>query len=57
VIVLRFFEDRSQAETVETLDCSIGTIKSRTSRALARLRTLPRNWPSLSTMLSLVGGC
>jgi RNA polymerase sigma-70 factor (sigma-E family) len=40
VVVLRYFEDRSEAETAEILDCRIGTVKSHTFRALARLREL-----------------
>lgn len=41
VVVLRFFEDRTEAETAELLDCSVGTVKSQCARALARLRTSP----------------
>ena len=38
VLVLRFFEDLTEAQTAQTLGCSIGTVKSTCSRALARLR-------------------
>src|SRR5262249_21950904 len=38
VIVLRYFEDLTEAQTAEVLDCSIGTVKSQASRALAALR-------------------
>lgn len=38
VIVLRYFEDLSEAETSEILGCSVGTVKSQTHDALARLR-------------------
>ena len=38
VLVLRFFEDLTEVETAATLGCSLGTVKSRASRALARMR-------------------
>ncbi len=38
VIVYRYFLDLSEAETADLLGCARGTVKSRLSRALGRLR-------------------
>jgi RNA polymerase sigma-70 factor (sigma-E family) len=37
-VVLRFYEDLSEAQTAEILGCSVGTVKSHTSRAISSLR-------------------
>ncbi len=38
VLVLRFYEDLTESEIARILGCSIGTVKSNSSRALAKLR-------------------
>ena len=40
VVVLRFFDDLTEAQAAEVLGVTIGTIKSQTARALARLRAV-----------------
>jgi len=41
VLVLRYFEDLSEAQVADLMGCSVGTVKSTTSRALERLRGDP----------------
>ncbi len=40
VLVLRYYEDLSESQAAELLNVSIGTVRSQTRYALARLRTL-----------------
>lgn len=40
VLVARYLEDLSEQQTAELLDCSVGTVRSQTHRALARLRQI-----------------
>jgi RNA polymerase sigma-70 factor (sigma-E family) len=44
VLVLRYWEQLTQAETAELLGCSEGTVKSTASRGLSRLRELTAPW-------------
>jgi RNA polymerase sigma-70 factor (sigma-E family) len=44
VIALRYYEDLSEADIARTLGCSVGTVKSQASKAMAKLRELvPRD--------------
>ena len=41
VVVLRYFDDLTEAETAEALGCTVGTVKTHSSRAMAHLRGVP----------------
>ena len=38
VVVLRYYEDLTEAETAQLLHCSVGTVKSQCAKALTKLR-------------------
>jgi RNA polymerase sigma-70 factor (sigma-E family) len=40
VLYLRFYEDLSEKQTAELMNCSVGTVKSQTNYALRRMREL-----------------
>jgi RNA polymerase sigma-70 factor (sigma-E family) len=40
VVVLRYYADRTEAQTAHALGCSVGTVKSQHAKAVAALRNL-----------------
>lgn len=48
VLVLRYYLDLSEAQTAAAMDCSTGTVKSQTSKALGKLRMDPALQPEPS---------
>jgi RNA polymerase sigma-70 factor (sigma-E family) len=48
VIVLRYYEDLSEAETARVLGISVGTVKSQASRAIAAMRSRVQENPKIS---------
>lgn len=45
VVALRFYEDLSEEQTARVLGCTVGTVKSQQSRAIAKLRrVLTKEW-------------
>jgi RNA polymerase sigma factor (sigma-70 family) len=47
-LVLRFFDDLSEAETARALGCAPGSVKQHTTRGLARLRELLGDSPMVA---------
>ena len=56
IVVLRFYEDLSEAQVASLLGCSVGTVKSTASRALVRLRGLVGDVPGASVLPVQRGG-
>jgi RNA polymerase sigma-70 factor (sigma-E family) len=59
VVVLRWYEGLTEAETAEALGCSLGSVKSQASRGLARLRLLlepPHASPTATTTVAIPEG-
>ena len=52
VVVLRYFEDRTETETADLLGMALGTVKTQAARALERLRGFA---PELSELLTTTG--
>ena len=42
VLVLRVFDDLSEAQVAQVLDCAVGSVKATLAHAMARLREDPR---------------
>ncbi|MBD0695884.1 RNA polymerase subunit sigma-24 [Streptomyces sp. CBMA123] len=41
VVVLRYWDDRTEAEVAQAMGCSLGTVKSQAAKGLAKLRAHP----------------
>jgi RNA polymerase sigma-70 factor (sigma-E family) len=55
VLVLRYYEDLTEAQTAEALGCAVGTVKSQASAGLSRLRSLMGDDVDLSDLIASEG--
>lgn len=54
-IVLRYFEDLTEAQTAAAMGCAVGTVKSQVSAGLSRLRDLLADPADIDELLSTGG--
>jgi RNA polymerase sigma factor (sigma-70 family) len=55
VVVLRYFEDLSEAQIALELEIAVGTVKSTLFRALGKLRVSPDLVPAGVTEMEIAG--
>jgi DNA-directed RNA polymerase specialized sigma24 family protein len=51
-VVLRYWEQLSEAEAADVLGCSEGTVKAAASRGLRRMRELAAGWLDIDAELT-----
>lgn len=55
-LVLRYYEDLTEAETARELGCSVGAVKSQTHHALKRLRTSLQGSADAAVLADMIRG-
>ena len=53
-IVLRYYEDLTEAQTADAMGCAVGTVKSQVSAGLSKLRERLGDDPDLLPLTDLV---
>lgn len=51
-LVLRYWEEMTEADAAKALGCSVGTVKSATSRGIQRLREITAAWDGFDMELA-----